>query len=124
MWLQKLKAKGIRTAIVSNKMDPAVKILHRELFADVIDVALGESENVRKKPARDMVDEALKELGVDRKQAIYVGDSDVDIATAKNSDLPCISVTWGFRDSYFLLQHGARCLVDQPSDILGLLGLS
>lgn len=122
--LQKLKAKGIRTAIVSNKMDPAVKILHRELFADVIDVALGESENVRKKPARDMVDEALKELGVDRKQAIYVGDSDVDIATAKNSDLPCISVTWGFRDSYFLLQHGARCLVDQPSDILGLLGLS
>ena len=74
----------------------------------------------RKKPAPDTVEEALRQLNADRTHAVYVGDSDVDILTARNSGLPCISVLWGFRDQDFLLAHGATTLVATPSDILSL----
>lgn len=119
--LEELKARGIQTAIVSNKLDSAVKELNASFFAGYTKTALGEMEGVAKKPAPDMVDKALQELGVRKEQAVYVGDSDVDIETAANAGLPCISVTWGFRGEQFLKDHGARVLIKTPLELLYLL---
>ena len=107
--LAALKAKGCHLAVVSNKMMAATQELCRHFFPETIEVAIGENEaeGIRKKPAPDTVIAALRQLGVGEEGAVYVGDSDVDIATARNSNLPCISVLWGFRDRDFLLQHGA-----------------
>ena len=118
--LSELRHRGCRTAVVSNKFDAATKELCRHFFADTIEVAIGEheAEGIRKKPAPDTVVEALRQLGVDRKQAVYVGDSDVDILTARNSGLPCISVLWGFRSRDFLLAHGATTFITQPAELL------
>jgi phosphoglycolate phosphatase len=119
--LEELKAIGVRTAIVSNKLDPAVKELHKRFFADTIEAAIGEREDTARKPAPDMVNRAIEELGVKKEQAIYVGDSDVDIQTAKNSGLPCVSVTWGFRDKTFLKKNGAKTFIQTPLELLNLL---
>ena len=81
-------------------------------------MAIGERENIKKKPAPDTVNEALRQLHADRERAVYIGDSDVDVMTAKNSGMPCISVLWGFRDHDFLLAHGASILVSSPLQIL------
>lgn len=118
--LEELKVRGIKMAIVSNKIDFAVKSLDKLYFKDYMTAAIGEmeEEGIRKKPAPDMVQKALKELGVTQDEAIYVGDSDVDIATAKNSGLKCVSVTWGFRDVEFLKEHGATNLIDEPVELL------
>ena len=82
-------------------------------------MAIGERETIRKKPAPDTVLEALRQLGAPKEGAVYIGDSDVDIMTAKNSGLPCISVLWGFRDKEFLTEHGATCFAERPEEILG-----
>ena len=118
--LQELKRRGRHTAVVSNKFDAATKELCRHFFPDTIDVAVGEheAEGIRKKPAPDTVLQALSQLGVGQEGAVYVGDSDVDIQTARNSGLPCITVLWGFRDREFLLAHGAETFVSQPSELL------
>ena len=118
--LQELKRRGRHTAVVSNKFDAATKELCHHFFPDTIDVAVGEheAEGIRKKPAPDTVLQALSQLGVGQEGAVYVGDSDVDIQTARNSGLPCISVLWGFRDREFLLTHGAETFVSQPSELL------
>lgn len=116
--LTELKQRGKHLAIVSNKFYTATKDLACHFFSDTIDVAIGERETIKKKPAPDTVLEALKELGVSRKGAVYIGDSDVDIMTAKNCNLPCISVLWGFRNKDFLLKHGATTFVSNPKDIL------
>lgn len=117
--LAKLKEAGAPMAIVSNKLDPAVKQLNEIYFKDFISVAIGENEaaGVKKKPASDTVYAALRELGVSPEDAVYVGDSEVDIATAKNAGIPCISVTWGFRDRAWLLAHGAEIFCDTPEDV-------
>ena len=117
--LGKLKAAGVPMAIVSNKLDAAVKQLNDIYFKDYISVAIGENEaaGVKKKPAPDTVYAALRELGVSAENALYVGDSEVDIATAKNAGIPCLSVTWGFRDSAWLTAHGADCLFDTPQEV-------
>ncbi len=119
--LEELKARGIRTAIVSNKLDAAVKELNKEFFEGYTSTAIGEMTGVAKKPAPDMVNKALQELGMKRQQAVYVGDSDVDIQTAANCGLPCISVTWGFRNEKFLLEHGAYKPIKAPLELLYLL---
>jgi len=118
--LAELKAKGCRLAVVSNKMMAATVELCRHFFPDTIEVAIGEheAEGIRKKPAPDTVFAALRELGVDKSGAVYVGDSDVDVQTAANSGLPCISVLWGFRDRDFLIQHGAKTFISAPSELL------
>ena len=118
--LEALKAKGCHLAVVSNKMMAATQDLCRHFFPDTIEVAIGENEaaGIRKKPAPDTVFEALRQLGVGQEGAVYVGDSDVDIETARNSGLSCISVLWGFRDRDFLLQHGAKTLISSPSELL------
>lgn len=120
--IHELKQRGCQLAVVSNKMMAATQELIRHFFPE-IEVAIGEHEaaGIRKKPAPDTVYEALRQLGVSGEtadHAVYVGDSDVDIATAKNSNLPCISVLWGFRDRDFLLQHGATTFVSHPNGLL------
>ena len=117
--LQKLQQDGIEMAIVSNKLDPAVKQLNEIYFKQYIHVAIGEHEaaGVKKKPAPDTVFAALRELAVKPEEAIYIGDSEVDIATAKNAGLPCISVLWGFRDRTCLLEHGAQTLCETPAEV-------
>ena len=118
--LAELKACGCRLAVVSNKMMAATVELCKHFFPDTIEVAFGENEaeGIRKKPAPDTVFAALKQLGVDKENAVYVGDSDVDIQTAANAGLPCISVLWGFRDRDFLIQHGAKTFISAPSELL------
>lgn len=116
--LNKLKNRGKKLAIVSNKFYAATQELSRHFFSDMIEVAIGERENIRKKPASDTVMEALRQLSTDKDGAVYIGDSDVDIMTAKNSGLPCISVLWGFRDREFLLEHGAEVLISSPNELI------
>ena len=117
--LADLRRQGKRLAVVSNKFYVATQELCRHFFADTIEVAIGEHEaaGIRKKPAPDTVMEALRQLGVDGKGAVYVGDSDVDVMTARNARLPCISVLWGFRDRDFLVEHGATTFVSSPMEI-------
>ena len=125
--IHELKARGCQLAVVSNKMMAATQELVRHFFPE-IDVAIGEHEaaGIQKKPAPDTVFEALRQLAVSQQPtansqqptAVYVGDSDVDILTARNSGLPCISVLWGFRSRDFLLAHGATTFAERPADIL------
>ena len=117
--LETLKRQGKRLAVVSNKYCKATESLCSTFFKGLIDVAIGENENagIRKKPAPDTVTEALRRLGADKGTAVYVGDSEVDIATARNCGMPCISVLWGFRDKDFLKQNGATAFAASPEDI-------
>ncbi len=119
--LSALKTEGYRMGIVSNKYDAAVKQLRNDYFPETISVAIGESINVRKKPAPDCVFTAMKELKSTQKETVYVGDSDVDVQTAHNAGLPCIGVTWGFRDVRILKQAGADYIVESPKELYTLL---
>ena len=121
--LAALKARGCRLAVVSNKMMAATQELIRHFFPDTFEVAIGEDEaaGIRKKPAPDTVFAALRQLGVGKEGSVYVGDSDVDIQTAANAVLPCISVLWGFRNRDFLIQHGAKTFISAPSELLQFL---
>ena len=114
-----LKQRGCHLAVVSNKFYAATQELIRHFFPEIT-VAIGEheAEGIRKKPAPDTVFEALRQLGVGKEKAVYVGDSDVDLQTAHNSGLPCISVLWGFRDHDFLLAHGATTFISHPEELL------
>ena len=116
--LRNLKQRGKLIAVVSNKFYAATQELCTHFFGPLVDVAIGEREDIRRKPAPDTVNEALRQLHADRASAVYIGDSDVDIATARNSAMPCISVLWGFRDRQFLIDNGATCLVSSPQEIL------
>ena len=119
--MKELHARGYKMAIVSNKIDSAVKELNERFFAQYVSVAIGEKEGIKRKPAPDTVIQALKELGSAREDAIYIGDSEVDFQTAQNSGLPCISVLWGFRDRDFLESIGADTFAKTPSDVLSIL---
>ncbi len=118
--LQELKDRGYALAIVSNKIDSAVQDLNHKYFPQV-DVAIGDRENLRRKPEPDSVNLALDVLNKTKQEAIYVGDSDVDLQTAQNAGLPCISVLWGFRDKEFLIEHGATVFVKKPMEIIDVL---
>ncbi|MDD2957718.1 MAG: HAD family hydrolase [Lachnospiraceae bacterium] len=119
--LEQLKQENIRTAIVSNKGDGAVKALNEIYFSKYMDTAVGERSGMKKKPAPDTVLEALKELGTDREHAVYVGDSEVDFKTAANAGMTCILVTWGFRDKEQLLHLAPDHLADTPEEIFQIL---
>lgn len=119
--LHDLRQNHVRLAVVSNKADFGVQTLCNQYFEGMLDAAVGERQGIQKKPAPDSVNEVLRQLGVSRNHAVYVGDSDVDIETAENAGMDCISVTWGFRDETFLKEHRAEILVDHPSDILNIV---
>lgn len=128
--LTEMHQRGCRMAVVSNKFMTATQELVHHFFP-MISVAIGEheAEGIRKKPAPDTVFEALRQLNsIECKdipnstpsQAVYVGDSDVDIATAHNAGLPCISVLWGFRDRAFLEAHGGTTFIERPEELLNI----
>lgn len=119
--LGSLKKQGKKMAVVSNKYYKATEELCRHFFKNYIDVAIGESEHIKKKPAPDSVIEAMKRLGADKSTCVYVGDSEVDIATARNSGIPCVSVLWGFREKDFLIEHGAGIMIEKPEELLAFI---
>ena len=115
--LRLLKEKGIGTAIVTNKYDSAAQALNLHYFGDLIPIAIGEKEGGRHKPAPDSVLVAMEKLNADPASTVYVGDSEVDVETAKNASLPCFSVTWGFRDRDTLRSAGAETLFDTADEL-------
>lgn len=116
--LAKLKQRGIQLAVLSNKPDYAVKILCDKYFPGIFDKAYGFREGIERKPSPEAVFALLEEFGVPREKAVYVGDSEVDVQTAKNAGLDMMIVEWGFRDREFLIESGAVNLVSAPLGIL------
>ena len=100
--LLELRKAGCLTAVVSNKADFAVQDLCKDYFDNLFDFAIGEREGIKKKPAPDSVFEVLSKLNVEKDNAVYIGDSDVDFATSVNAGMDVIMVGWGFRDAEFL----------------------
>ena len=115
--LDKLLHSGFDIAIVSNKIDSAVKSLSAKFFGERIKSAIGEKPSIRHKPEPDMVFMAMEEMGADKENSIYIGDSEVDIQTAKNAGIPCISVLWGFKDRKFLEDSGATVIVESMEEL-------
>ncbi len=118
--LSACKERGIKTAVVSNKADFAVQRLAKSYFDGLLLAAVGENEEggIRKKPAPDSLFAVMEQLGVTAEETVYVGDSEVDIQTAQNAGVDCISVTWGFKDRAFLLEKGGTRLIDEPWEVL------
>lgn len=119
--LETLKDAGKQLAVVSNKPDKMVKILSKEHLGTLLDVSIGETPQIARKPAPDTVFKALEELEVDKENAVYIGDSEVDVATAKQAGVPLIAVSWGFRTRAALSDAGATTIVDSPEELLSLL---
>ena len=110
--LRKLQADGVVSAVVSNKPDYAVKTLSEQYFPGLLATSAGAKDGVRKKPCPDSVFAVVQQLGAEALRAVYIGDSEVDIETARNAGLPCISVSWGFRDRNVLVSAGAETICD------------
>ena len=117
--LDALKKQGVKLAVVSNKADYAVKALCEQYFPGIFDETVGERAGIARKPAPDTVNEVLKNLQMDKSLAVYIGDSEVDVQTARNTELDCIAVDWGFRDKEVLKKAGAEIIVSTPEAILG-----
>ncbi len=115
--LSDIKELGLKLAVVSNKPDVFTKALVKELFGGFIALAIGRSDDLPRKPAPDMVLQAMILLGSDKSTTVYVGDSEVDVITAKNADLPCVGCLWGFRDEETLRREGAEYLISSPSEL-------
>ena len=119
--LKGLREEGYKIAVLSNKFDSAVKELSNKYFGELVDLAVGQKEGVKEKPSPLGIQEIAKELDTDVETCIMVGDSEVDIQTANNAGIDCISVTWGYKNIDFLYDNGATKLVYAPKDILELL---
>ena len=115
--IRELREAGVKTACVSNKSDFPVHDLVKIYFQGLFDYSVGAKEGKALKPAPDSVLDVLETLGVDKEDSVYIGDSNVDLETAVNSGLDCISVLWGFRDREFLLQHGATVFAENPGEL-------
>ncbi|WP_282004580.1 HAD family hydrolase [Veillonella denticariosi] len=119
--LDTLRAKGYKLAVVSNKIQEGITPLIKEYFGDRLPVAIGERPGLQRKPAPDMVLQALKELDSTPEESIYIGDSEVDVATANNSGLLCIGVTWGFRDETLHHELGVQYIARKAEDIVTII---
>lgn len=119
--IAKLKQDGYQLAVVSNKADYILRDLVPYYFGEQIPVIIGESPELKRKPAPDMVFEALRRLDSAPEDAIYIGDSEVDLETAKNAGLPCLSVCWGFRSKELLMEHGAQILCSNCGQLYSVL---
>ena len=115
--LDRLSAAGVKHAIVSNKIDFAVKALSRAYFGERMCAAIGDDPSRARKPAPDSVLAAMREMGVTAQETVYVGDSDVDVLTARNAGVPCVAVLWGFRDEACLRAAGAERLARTPDEL-------
>ena len=118
--MAQLKANGLALCILSNKPDSAVQPLAERYFADLVCLAVGEVEGVRRKPCPDMLQAAADRLGFDLRRCLYVGDSEVDIDTAKNAGVDCVCVSWGFRSREELIRAGATDIIDAPEALVAL----
>ncbi len=116
--LTKLKEMNILLAVVTNKFNQAAQDIVSKYFNNTFDVVLGESPNLKRKPYSDMCNYVLKKLNINNDDALYVGDSEVDILTANNSNIKCISCSWGFRKKEELINAGASIIIDEPLEIL------
>lgn len=119
--IAELRAQGVKTAVVSNKPDFGVQLLVKEHFPTSFDFAVGEKEGIAKKPAPDSVNAVLEKLNISRKDAVYIGDSEVDYATGKNAEMDDIIVTWGFRDEDYLQSLGAKTIVHTMEELKAAL---
>ena len=119
--LRYLSEHEYKLAVVSNKRDDATRLLIWEYFGDMVSVTVGEKDGVPRKPEPDMLLNAMRELGSEPCECVYVGDSEVDIETARNAGMKCISVSWGYRDKASLLASGAELLAEKPEEIIGMV---
>ena len=119
--LDRLHAEDCLTGIVSNKPDSTVQSLSDALFQGKADISVGEKAGIRRKPAPDTVLAAMEALGVTKAETVYVGDSEVDVMTARAAGVPCISVTWGFRDRDVLEAAGAETFAPDCESLWQLL---
>lgn len=119
--IQKLSEMGFKMAIVSNKYQKAVEEICEPLFGDYIHIMIGEQPGIQKKPCKDMVMLAIEKLDSKIETAIYVGDSDIDVQTAKNANIPCIGACWGFRGEKLLKEYGANFLAKDFKDIISII---
>lgn len=119
--LKTVKENGYLCAIVSNKIDTAVKELDEKYFGEMMETAIGERPGIKPKPASDMLFAAMEEIGAKKDNSIYIGDSEVDIETVKNAGLSCISVLWGFRDKEFLAENGGEVFVKNMEELTEFL---
>ena len=119
--LDALTAQGIRCAVVSNKIEPAVIALCREYFGDRVSAAVGDAPGRNVKPDPAGVQAAMERMGVTKEECIYVGDSDVDIYTGHNAGMESIGVTWGFRSEELLREAGAEYICHTAKELLALL---
>ncbi|MBD5412311.1 MAG: HAD family hydrolase [Treponema sp.] len=116
--IETIRSMGIKTAVLSNKPDAAVKELCKKWFPNLFDYEIGSRPNVPNKPAPDSVNEIISRLSLKKDEVAYIGDSDVDVETASNANIDCIGVEWGFRGREFLLQHGAKVTVKNAEELL------
>ena len=119
--MQALREAGVKQAVISNKQDTAVKQLAAQHFPGLLETAVGESETVRRKPNPDAVLAALREMGVEKRDAVYVGDTEVDLRTAENAGLACAVVGWGFRTVEQLYEAGAEHIFQSAEELRGWL---
>lgn len=116
--IHKLREQGKIVAVVSNKRVEAVRDLCDIYFAGCFDMALGDQDGIARKPAPDMTNMVIEHYGILKDKCVYIGDSDVDLMTARNTEIECIAVTWGFRTREFLVEHGATMIIDRPEELL------
>ena len=119
--LDNLKNKGVKLSVVTNKFDAAAQEIINKYFPGIFDIVLGETKELNRKPHPDMCNFVLNKLGLTNSEVIYIGDSEVDLETAKNANLKCISCSWGFRTKDELLSSGANVIIDNPLEILKMI---
>lgn len=120
--LSELRRRRIHTAVVSNKIDRAVKDLAHRYFGDAIEYALGDQPSLRRKPAPDAVLAVMSHWNLAPEECLFVGDSETDVQTAQNAGIPCLSVLWGFRSKEELTAAGATAFIATPDEILSYIG--
>ncbi len=119
--LKMLKEKNYKTAIISNKSDDKVQVLKKAFFPDLIDLALGTKDFAKTKPNPESTLQLIHDLNVPLSSCLFVGDSEVDIQTAHNANIPCVSVSWGFKSKEALLKNGAQIIIDTPLELIKIL---
>ena len=115
--MEALRADGIHQAIISNKPDSAVQELAEAFFSGLMDVVIGESPAVKRKPSPDTVLAAASQMGLMASDCVYIGDTEVDLETARNAGMDCIPVSWGFRTEEQLRAAGAEEIIRSPEDL-------
>ena len=121
--LVKLRKKDCKLAVLSNKPDPTLQLVVEEIFGQgIFDIAMGQMENIRKKPDPEGVNLILEKLGIDRTDTYFIGDTEVDIETGKNAQVKTIGVTWGFRTEEEVIREKPDYLAREVSEILDIIG--